>query len=642
MSTWPISGSPAVRRIAAAGVSLVWLCASVIFFLLLTSIAQVGQVPTPVMGLLVLFAILSAWRPELALPMLAIIVPIATWLGRTWHGGVAWPEVFVVAFGAGYAARRILLPHRHPIDALSIPVWTATVVVLASLSVKLLFVLDTTGGAAFQAQLWTVLTRDYFIGHGGSPEIDAAMRLMEGLMLLSAASAIAAQPGRGPVLIQSIVLGAAAAGAVNLWYLWESALRQESPFTTFLRYLRTIRFNRHYADVNAAGSYFVMALFPALAHVFRSWKVASVLASVLIGASLTFSGSRAAMVAGILGALLLAVRGFRRHDFSLAVSRLRLLTAIAVIALCGSVALVSLVQRNVSSSRDTLKLRVQLTKTSLYMIAAAPLFGIGIGEYFGRWREFSSPDLSALFPAANENAHNNFLQLLAELGLVGFGAFMWVLTAAAVACTRRLAAHPRDGLLWASGTGLLAFIVTWLAGHPLLLDAPAFSFWILLGTVAGWQTTGFEPPHRLSGLRTVGAVVALASVVSVPVRVRSDVARADLEHRGIGLSEWHHGEDGVRYRVAGAESTVFLPSSARVVTLPLRAIEPAQELVVELLLESRMADVVRVSGERWFILQLAVPEAAEAPRFRRLDLIVRSQPGASRVPLLKVGKATPR
>ena len=160
--------------------------------------------------------------------------------------------------------------------------------------------------------------------------------------------------------------------------------------------------------------------------------------------------------------------------------------------------------------------------------------------------------------------------------------------------------------------------------------------------MAGWQTTGFDPPHRLSGLRSFGAVVALASVVSVPVRVRSDVARADLEHRGIGLSEWHHGEDGVRYRVAGAESTVFLPSSARVVTLPLRAIEPAQELVVELLLESRMADVVRVSGERWFILQLAVPEAAEAPRFRRLDLIVRSQPGASRVPLLKVGKATPR
>ena len=381
---WPISGSPAVRRIAAAGVSLVWLCASVIFFLLLTSIAQVGQVPTPVMGLLVLFAILSAWRPELALPMLAVIVPIATWLGHVcgtaaWRGQKcsSWPSARDTRL-AGYS-----LPHRQPTDALSIPVWTATVVVLASLSVKLLFVLDTAGGAAFQAQLWTVLTRDYFIGHGGSPEIDAAMRLMEGLMLLSAASAIAAQPGRGPVLIQSIVLGAAAAGAVNLWYLWESALRQDSPFTTFLRYLRTIRFNRHYADVNAAGSYFVMALFPALAHVFRSWKVASVLASVLIGASLTFSGSRAAMVAAILGALLLAVRGFRRHDFSPAVSRLRLLTAIAVIALCGSVALVSLVRRNVSSSRETLKLRVQLTETSLHMIAAAPLFGIGIGEYFG-------------------------------------------------------------------------------------------------------------------------------------------------------------------------------------------------------------------------------------------------------------------
>ena len=298
MSMWPISGSPAVRRIVAAGVSLVWLCVSVIFPLLLTSIAQVGQVPTPVMGLLVLFAILSAWRPELALPMLAAIVPIATWLGRTWHGGVAWPEVFVVAFGTGYAARRILLPHRHPAHALSILVWTATVVVLASLSVKLLFVLDTAGGAALQAQLWTVLTRDYFIGHGGSPEhrrsdaadgrTDAAERGQR--------NCGTARPRPGADPIDRAGRGGSRGGQpmVSLGM----AGRQDSPFTTFLRYLRTIRFNRHYADVNAAGSYLVMALFPALAHVFRSWKVAPVLASVLIGTSLTFSGSRAAMVGG--------------------------------------------------------------------------------------------------------------------------------------------------------------------------------------------------------------------------------------------------------------------------------------------------------------------------------------------------------
>ncbi len=611
-------------------------------FLLLTSIAQVGQVPTPVIGLLVLFAILSAWRPELALPMLAAIVPIATWLGRTWHGGVAWPEVFVVAFGTGYAARQISQRHRDPVNALSNPVWTAIGVVLVSLSVKLLFLRDTIGSDALQTQLWTVLTQQYFIGNGGSPELDAAMRLMEGLLLLRAASVSAAQPAGGPVLVRSVVFGAALAGAVNLWYLWESALRQDSPFLTFLRYIRTIRFNRHYGDVNAAGSYFVMTLFPALAHVFRSWHLASVLASVLIVASLTFSGSRTAMVAGILGALLLAARVLRRFDFSHAAARLRLVAAMSVIALCASVALVALVQRNVTPSLATLKLRAEFTRTSLRMLAAAPLFGIGVGEYPARSSEFSSPELLKQYSVLNENAHNNFLQLLAELGLVGFGAFMWVLAAAGVACARRLAAHPDDGLLWAAGTGVLAFIITWLGGHPLLLDAPAFSFWLLLGAVAGWRTTNLETTDHVSVLGKVGAVVALVAVISVPLRVRAEVARADLEHRGIGLSEWHHGEDGVRYRVAGAESTVFLPSSARVVTLPLRAIEPAQELVVELLLDSRMADVVRVSGERWFILQLAVPEAADAPRFRRLDLIVRTQPGASQVPLLKVGKATPR
>ena len=80
------------------------------------------------------------------------------------------------------------------------------------------------------------------------------------------------------------------------------ALRLDAPVATFLNYLVTLRYNAHYGDVNAAGSYFVMALLPALAfaRTVSLWRWIAPVALILIALSL--SGSRAALLGGVLGA----------------------------------------------------------------------------------------------------------------------------------------------------------------------------------------------------------------------------------------------------------------------------------------------------------------------------------------------------
>ena len=134
-----------------------------------------------------------------------------------------------------------------------------------------------------------------------------------------------------------------------------------------------------------------------------------------------------------------------------------------------------------------LEVRWELARTSFRMLAADPMFGVGIGRYYSRSGEFSSPRLLTIFPPAiHENAHNNFLQILAELGVVGLGAVIWLMIVAARACGRLVRADPRDPLRWGIAIGLLAFVISWLGGHPLLIDEPAFAFWLLLGTTCGW------------------------------------------------------------------------------------------------------------------------------------------------------------
>jgi len=169
------------------------------------------------------------------------------------------------------------------------------------------------------------------------------------------------------------------------------------------------------------------------------------------------------------------------------------------------------------------------------------------------------------------------------------------------------------------------------------LDEPALTFWLLLGVASGWGAQ-YLPPRRTT--TRVAAVLTLLVAASVPLQVLHQRAAFDLEHRGIGLSPWQTAIDGVRYRLAAAKSSVFVPASAQMVIIPLRSVALAPEVKVELSLDGRPADVVTIVSDRWHYLRLQMTRDAGGPRFRRLDLRVTPDSGDASV--LMVGKVEPR
>jgi hypothetical protein len=137
------------------------------------------------------------------------------------------------------------------------------------------------------------------------------------------------------------------------------------------------------------------------------------------------------------------------------------------------------------------------------------------------------------------------------------------------------------------------------------------------------------------------AILAVAVGISIPIRAAQERGESNLEHRGIGLSNWHDEIEGTRYRRAKAVSSVFIPSDTSAVTIPLRVIQPAEELRVELWLDGRPADVVRVRANAWLNLQLLIPPRSGAPRFRRLEFRVTDGSLGDR-DVLMIGKVQPR
>lgn len=618
---------------------LLWAVSGAVFLLLLSSVFRVPDVPVPVAAALFAFVVFAAYRPGTAILAVAAVVPIASWTGRLWNGRVAWPEVVAIAYLAGYAARKVIARRHEPADALVYAIHGMIVVIAGAVAVELLVLHATLGDQSFRQFLWQLASAEYFLGDGGFASGDAAMRVLEGLLLAHAGTTLArTSPGFGPRLVRAVVAGAVMAGALNLWRLWLGAVRTDEPVVSFLHLLATVRFHTHYPDVNAAGSYYVMALLPALALALAN--VRWVVAAATLAVSVALTGSRAAVIAAPVALAIVWVRTRQPVAVGNSAHRrwLGRVGASLLVLVCGAMFYAAIARNNTPVAR-ALELRKEFALTALRMVASRPFFGVGIGHYRIASDEFASERLRAGYP--NENAHNNFLQILAEVGGIGFAVFAVLLILWAQRNDRLLTTGP-SAVPAGVAAGLFAFLLTCIAGHPLLIDEPALLFWLLLGTAAGWGSVSSANGgwKATVSVRRVAFVLLLVVAASIPLRARREFGGANLEHLGIGLSRWLVDADGARYRTAGATSTVFVPADTSVITIPLRSLQPQSALEVQLYLDGRHANSVRVPSDEWRVVPVAIPQRRDGRRFRPLELKVVTEPTSGSA-LLMIGKVAP-
>lgn len=125
--------------------------------------------------------------------------------------------------------------------------------------------------------------------------------------------------------------------------------------------------------------------------------------------------------------------------------------------------------------------RLELWKAALAMAKEHPFFGIGIGTFMDRLKDYSC--------LSGQYAHNSFLQILAEQGVVGLGsiaAFLWVLF------IRAWKAIKSGGDILYAGvfSSLAAFSVcAFFDTHLYSLRLSAL-FWLLCGLLAAFVRIG--------------------------------------------------------------------------------------------------------------------------------------------------------
>ena len=428
-------------------------------------------------------------------------------------------------------------------------------------------------------------------------------------------------------LVRMILLGGVAAAALNVQRLVEVALRNPPFGEGLFRALQTFRFNTQFGDVNAAGSYFVLIAILAVARALMAGVTTRrglcwIAALPVVGVALWVSGSRVALLAAVLGsaasialhtrAIVVGRMGWRRAAF---VSTGLAVLFVAALALFP-------VQRHGTFGYSVFT-RVELLKTGARMWRDHPWTGVGISQFYARFPDYASPELLAAFLSAtgthitHENAHNQFVQYLAELGLYGLAAVLVVVFLAVWPANR-----PDDAERRATTIALLGFAITCVAGHPLLIPIVAYTFWLTVGVAA---SDGPPAPARASWVARYGVVLsAFLLLATLPARARVDRQTADLDGVSLGLSGWNRDEAGTRFRWSGRRSTLFVSSGATGLRLPLKSPDGAARTVA-VLLEGRPAAGVAVPPGLWVDLNLPLPRSPSGPRYFRVDLDVRQE-----------------
>jgi len=160
--------------------------------------------------------------------------------------------------------------------------------------------------------------------------------------------------------------------------------------------------------------------------------------------------------------------------------------------------IISKIKGRISISQITqgssLKRRIAIWKFTILMIKDHPLLGSGIGTYkyntFNYQAEFFEQGKNrSLYPHGfADKAHNEYLQLWAELGIIGLIIFIWLIISYfrfVLKILRKTKDEYKQGIIIGLMGAIVAVLVDGTFGFPLHLPATIVLFWLALGlTVA--------------------------------------------------------------------------------------------------------------------------------------------------------------
>lgn len=181
---------------------------------------------------------------------------------------------------------------------------------------------------------------------------------------------------------------------------------------------------------------------------------------------------------------------------------------------------------------------VLIWRDTLKMWTAHPVFGVGQGLFHVKFPDYASDELLTIWPRSRaiiNDAHNEFIQTLAETGIVGFSFFAWAFVAFfAAAVSRPRAVGKADPLT----LGVFISVASVLAQNFFSVDMRFAVSGIYIFALMGlalppdgkivFEVKSAPARAGLAAVAVAGAYLAAVSVASPYLAARREARRPDF------------------------------------------------------------------------------------------------------------------
>lgn len=227
----------------------------------------------------------------------------------------------------------------------------------------------------------------------------------------------------------------------------------------------------------------------------KRWIAAA--AAAFMGATIFLSGSRGGMAAYALQIALFFWFLFRertRNGVALVLGAF-LLAALASVAWIGGTEVTDRISTVASNKQTEIgsDIRFAIYRDSFHMFAKRPVLGWGLGTFADVYPQFRSFYTNQLV----NRAHNDYLGLLTEMGVLGFGIGIWFLVVALRPALRKAKNWSGDvngAVALAALLGISGILVHSFVDSNLQIPANAMLFYVLCALAAA--DTRFRNPRR--------------------------------------------------------------------------------------------------------------------------------------------------
>lgn len=221
-------------------------------------------------------------------------------------------------------------------------------------------------------------------------------------------------------------------------------------------------------------------------------------AAAFMGATIFLSGSRGGMAAYALQIALFFWFLFRertRNGVALVLGAFLLVALVSVAWIGGSEVTerISTVASNNKQTEIGSDIRFAIDRDSLHMFAKHPVLGWGLGTFADVYPQFRSFYTNQLV----NRAHNDYLELLTDTGILGFGIGSWFLIATlrpAIRKARTWSGDVNGAVALAVLLGISGILVHSFVDFNLQIPANAMLFYVLCAIAAA--DTRFRNPRR--------------------------------------------------------------------------------------------------------------------------------------------------